>query len=212
MSLMIKICGITTPADARLCAEAGADRLGMIFAPSSRQVTLEQAAAIARSVPGTPLVGVFSGCDPETVKTVVRAANLTHIQLHDCPDPKDWDRVADACDRPVIPALVASQISENTDLGDRHTLLLDLAKDPLQRSATHQTDLHRKAADLARRGRSVLVAGNLNPDNVQAALHRSSCLGVDVAGGVESSPGVKDPLLVLRFIQAVRGMEYGHAH
>ena len=212
MSLMIKICGITSPADAHLCAQAGADRLGVIFAPSSRQVTLEQAAAIARAVPGIPLVGVFSGCDPEAAKTAVQAANLTHVQLHDCPDPEDWDRVADACDRPVIPALIASRINGDTDLGDRHTLLLDLAKDPLQRSGTHQMDLQRKAADLARRGRTVLLAGGLDPDNVRAAMHRSSCMGVDVAGGVESSPGVKDPLLVLRFIQSVRGVEYGHAH
>lgn len=212
MSRIIKICGITSARDARACLDLGADRLGLIFAHSPRRVSLEQAAGIAKTVPGASLTGVFVGCDPEAAATAVRTAGLTHVQLHDCPDPRDWDRVAEACGRPVIPALTHDRVGAIPPDGPRRTYLLDLAKAPQLRTATHRDELQAAAAELIRRGDSVLVAGGLDPGNVARAVHRTGCTGVDVAGGVESAPGVKDLRLVERFIHSVRGLEYGHVH
>ena len=207
MSLLIKICGITTAEDARLCVEAGADRLGVIFAPSSRRVSVARAAAIAAAVPGTPVVGVFNGCAPDQVKETVQAANLSLIQLHDCTDPAKWDRVADLCDRPVIPALTVGQAAQVFGEIGRRTLILDLAKDPVQRTTAYRESLHRTAGRLADLGHPVLIAGGLDPNNVQAAVRTTRCLGVDVCGGVEKAPGIKDPQLVRKFIAAVHEVE-----
>jgi phosphoribosylanthranilate isomerase len=209
---VIKICGITTPEDAAFAARAGADRLGLIFAGGPRNVTLERAAEIASAVPGMALTGVFLGADLERIAEAVRAAALTHVQLHDCPDPADWDRIAEAVERPVIPALTAEQSRSITDSDPHRTVLLDLSKDPQLRTEEHRRQLQRAAAELAGRGRPVLIAGDLDPDNVRRIAHRTRCAGVDVARGVERSPGVKDPLLVQRFIREVRSLEYGHVH
>ena len=207
MKVLIKICGITTPQDARMCVEAGADRLGVIFAPSSRQVSVEQASIISSSVPDTPVVGVFSGCDPDSVIKAVQSARLSLAQLHDCLDPEAWKKITDSCRRPVIPALTVSQASQVSDEIGRSTILLDLAKDPVQRTSAYRASLHRTASMLADLGHPVFIAGGLDPENVAAAVRDTRCLGVDVCGGVESAPGQKDPQLVRQFIAAVRDLE-----
>ncbi len=212
MKLVIKICGITHAEDAVFAARAGADRLGLIFAGGPRNITLDQAASIAAAVPGIALTGVFRGADVDMISAAVQTAALTHVQLHDCPDPDDWDRISAATGRPVIPVLTDEQITSIDDADPRRTFLLDLAKLPEQRTEEHRQRLQAAAAGLAARGRPVLVAGGLDPDNVRRIAHRTRCLGVDVASGVERSPGVKDPLLVRRFIQEVRSLEYGHVH
>jgi phosphoribosylanthranilate isomerase len=204
MSTLVKICGITTPQDARACAEAGADRLGIIFAASSRQVTLAQAAIIARTVPDTPLVGVFRGSDPELVKAAIRAADLSVVQVHDCPEPSEWKRLADQCRRPILPALTVDQIGDGEG---RHTLLLDLSKDPDLRTEAHRRLLFGAAARLSALGHPILVAGGLDSDNVADAIDLTACVGVDVCRGVEQSPGHKDPELVRRFIAAVHRVD-----
>lgn len=212
MSLIIKICGITRAQDAILAARAGADRLGLIFAESPRRVTPVQAAEIAAAVPGAALTGVFRGADLDLIRAAVEAAQLTHVQLHDCPDAADWDRVAQAVGRPVIPALIGRQSESIEDSDPQREVLLDLAKDPAQRTEEYRQRLEQSAIALADRGRPVLFAGGLTPDNVRRIAHRTRCAGVDVAGGVESAPGIKDPELVRRFIQEARSLEYGHVH
>lgn len=212
MSLIIKICGITRVEDAVMAARAGADRLGLIFAESPRRVSLKQAAEIAAAVPETARTGVFRGADLDEIRAAVEAGNLTHVQLHDCPDPADWDRIAEAVERPVIPALIGAQPEGIDDAHPHREVLLDLAKDQALRTAEHVLRLQQTAAALADRGRPVLFAGGLTPDNVRRIAHRTRCTGVDVAGGVESAPGIKDPELVRRFIQEVRSLEYGHVH
>lgn len=204
MRTLIKICGITTPGDARLCVEAGADRLGVIFAASPRRVSPAQAKIIARAVPDTPLVGVFGDCEADLVQEAVRAANLSLVQVHRCAQRPEWNRLAELCRRPVLPALTVDEL--DGDLG-RHTLLLDLAKDPLRRTAADRQRLYEAAARLGARGHRVLVAGGLNPANVAEAIERTGCIGVDVCGGVERAPGRKDPELVRRFVAAVRAVD-----
>ena len=93
----------------------------------------------------------------------------------------------------------------------RHTLLLDLAKDPARRTPGHFAHLHATALRLAEEGQPVIIAGNLDPDNVQHAVRATRCRGVDVCGGVELSPGKKDPQRVAQFIAAVRELEEFHA-
>ncbi len=86
--MWVKICGTTNLADAVLSTEHGADALGFIFAPSRRQVSAEQAAAIIRQLPpGVECVGVFTTPDAERIAATVRLAHLTAVQLHMPHDP-----------------------------------------------------------------------------------------------------------------------------
>ena len=89
MSLWIKICGNTTQADAQLAADAGADAVGFIFAPSPRRVTMEEVAAITPHLPaGLEKIGVFVGSGFDEIAATVQESGLTGVQLHSgC---RDW--------------------------------------------------------------------------------------------------------------------------
>ena len=83
MNLWIKICANTSLADAMIAAEAGADAVGFVFAPSPRRVTAEQAAAIVRGLPAKiEKIGVFVDATLDEVAATVEAASLTGVQLH----------------------------------------------------------------------------------------------------------------------------------
>jgi phosphoribosylanthranilate isomerase len=89
MSIWIKICGNTSLDDARQAVEAGADAVGFVFAPSPRQVTGAQAAAIVPHLPASvEKIGVFVGADLEAIEAVVSEAGLTGVQLHFAADPE----------------------------------------------------------------------------------------------------------------------------
>jgi len=207
MRRLIKICGITNPKDALFCSRTGADRLGLIFAPSARQVTLAQGASIAESVSLMPMVGVFINPDPLFAAEAVAAANLSFVQVHDCTNPARLEQIATACERPVVPAVTVDQLDALDKLDSSLTLLLDLAKDPALRTPVHVNRLHQAAADLTQKGRTVILAGGLTPDNVAGAVRGARCLGVDVCGGVEQTPGLKNAAKVRQFITAVRHLE-----
>jgi len=211
MNPTIKICGITSCADARLCVDAGADRLGVIFAKSPRQVTVEQAVEIAAAVPDTPIVGVFDDWDPYRVADAVRTVDLAAVQLHGRTSSWVWEHVADVCRRPVIAALTPGQAAIVAADNRQFTLMLDLAKNPERRTEADRQRLLQMAARLCELGKSIVVAGGLDPDNVAEAILSTGCSGVDVCRGVERSPGQKDPELVHRFVSAVRNLERSNA-
>jgi indole-3-glycerol phosphate synthase/phosphoribosylanthranilate isomerase len=198
---LVKICGLTTPDDARLAQQAGADLLGLVFAESPRRVDLEQAAAIRRAVPMARLVGVFRDHSTESILAAVTAADLDLIQLHGQESPAFGAAVAGTAGVPLIRALTPDQVDDSTC--ERHSaaayFLIDPPKSPAPGAA--RSDVLNAAVVLARAGGRVLIAGGLDPDNVAAALAEAHPFGVDACRGVESEPGRKDPRKLVTFMR-----------
>lgn len=215
MRLHVKICGITTPADAVPAVEAGANALGVVFAPSPRRVTLEQAREIRAAVPGVELVGVFVDEAFAEVRRAVMEAGLQATQFHKDPaglwpraDLTDWEAFrAERALRAVRAVRARSAEALQSALEGRaeafDQVLLD-AYVPGVEGGTGQT-FDWSLADTARAfGRPIIVAGGLHPGNVAEAIRRVAPWGVDVSSGVESAPGRKDADAVRRFLAAAR--------
>ncbi len=195
----VKICGVTSEADALLAVSLGASAIGFIFAPSPRQVSVQLAADIAKRLPEHVLtVGVFRDEAPQRVVETVHASGLGAAQLHghETAEATTWVRKRVPT---VIKAFRAGEraISRFDEFGADY-LLVD-GDNPGSgqvfdwRLAEGVVDPHR-----------LIVSGGLRPDNVAHAVANLRPAGVDVATGVESSPGRKDPLLLRDFIVNAR--------
>lgn len=193
----IKICGITREADASLAVALGAAALGFVLWPGSpRHVPLSRVKLITAALPPfvTP-VGVF--VDP-TSEEIARAAQsgIRLAQVHGTMPASS-----------SLPVLRAVHLGNNADgldaeVGPLEAVLLD-AHDPVKHGGTGRTvDFTRAAAIAARR--RVVLAGGLTPANVSEAIRTVRPYAVDVASGVEASPGVKDHDLLRQFIERVK--------
>lgn len=196
----VKICGVTTSDDALLAAGLGADALGLNFvAASPRLISTRVASEIVRRLPPEVLtVGVFRNERPERVVKIANEVGLRAVQLHgeEPPDEVSWvgERIPN-----VIRALSAESLHRyDLDACGSVQLLVD-APEP---GSGKPFDWERLAVDPP--DRAFLLAGGLHPDNVEDAIRLLRPWGVDVASGVEASPGVKDPVLLQRFIAAAR--------
>ncbi|MBM36471.1 MAG: N-(5'-phosphoribosyl)anthranilate isomerase [Acidimicrobiaceae bacterium] len=198
--MFVKICGVTTEEDALLAVGMGADALGFNFVPgSSRQIRPAVARDIARRLPGGILtVGIFKDELKETVIEVVHTAGLQAAQLHGRESTDDSMWIAERVPY-LIKAFAAgeSAIDRLDDYG-ANAVLVD-APEPGSGEVFDWSML-----DGRERGRPLILAGGLNPENVAQAVHTVKPWGVDVASGVEASPGVKDPVRVREFILAAR--------
>jgi len=201
-SVKIKLCGITSVADAQLCVAAGADAIGLNFHPRSpRVVPVEVARAIAASVKGRALlVGVFVDASFETITHVSREVGLECVQLHGDEPPELLARLLPHAYK-AIRVRDHSSIAQARSYGGEH-ILLD-AFVPGEPGGTGRTFAWELATELARE-RRVTLAGGLVPGNVAAAIAAVRPYAVDVASGVERAPGVKDEALVHAFVAAVR--------
>jgi phosphoribosylanthranilate isomerase len=199
----IKVCGITRLEDALACLEAGVDALGFNFWPGSkRHVTVAQAIEIARAVPpGVLRVGVFVQARPADVRATVATVGLNAVQLHGDEEPGDYAGVG-------VPLWQVLRV-ESTLPGSVSThaaeVLLDAKAEGFGGSGRR---FDWSLAHGARRyGLPFWLAGGLTPANVGEAVRLAEPPGVDVASGVESRPGLKDPALVRAFVAAVRAAE-----
>jgi len=205
----IKFCGITTAEDAAAAVAAGADAIGLVFAPSSRQVSIDEACEIVADVP--PLIGrigVFVDADPAFVAEAVERCGLTAVQFHGGESP-------DICASAPAPAIKVLKVRENgTELG-RGALepyrgcAAAFLLDTYSRNAEGGTG---KAFDWQRIApvpgwAPFVVAGGLDPGNVGAAIAALRPFAVDVSSGVECAPGRKDPALLAAFAEAVRAAD-----
>jgi len=197
----IKICGITSVDDAARAVDAGADAIGLIFWPGSlRVVEVATAQAIVRALPAFVWpVGVFVDATPEQVRGVADAVGLSAVQLHGDEQVPDWRHFP----RPVLKALPIERYAASPWKSARAAILID-AMDASTRGGSGRTVDWTAARDIAVT-RPLVLAGGLTPDNVAAAIACVRPWGVDVASGVERSPGVKDDGKVRAFVQAVRG-------
>lgn len=203
----IKICGVTRAEDARAAALAGADFVGLNFWPSSkRYVEVDAAAALARAgrVRGAMIVGVFVDASAATIAATARAANLDLIQLHGDESPGLCAEVRAMTGLRVWKALPVAGAADIEGLEGWPTaaVLLDAATPG--RGGSGQTIDWGLAARAAQSTKPIVLAGGLDPGNVVAAIQAVKPWAVDVASGVESAPGIKDPAKIAAFIRAVR--------
>jgi len=203
-----KICGITRLEDAEHAAEHGAWAIGFILWPGSKRACEPaMAAAIARRVRRrVQLVGVFVNPTLDEVAHAADAIGLTHLQLHGDEGPSFCTAAARRTGCRVIKA---GQVRSAADLRDLERFrlvdlhLLDSWAEG-ERGGTGRTGDWRLLAQ--RRSKvPALLSGGLTPENVEAGIAAVNPWGVDVASGVESAPGVKDPARVEAFLAAVRG-------
>jgi phosphoribosylanthranilate isomerase len=206
----IKICGVTTPEDAPLAADAGADAVGLNFYPKSpRFVTPTQAAALVRALPAfTASVGVFVGMPIRQVTAIAFQLGLRGVQTYDERPPED-----DPFPFAHVPAFRVKDIAGLEYIRK----FVELATVASRRPAAVLIDSHvegqmggtgHKAPwELLRGfdpGVPVILAGGLTPENVAEAITLVRPWGVDVASGVESAPGCKDVAKIRRFIENAR--------
>jgi phosphoribosylanthranilate isomerase len=202
MPTRVKICGITRLDDAELAVELGASALGFnFFAPSPRYIQPGAALAITRQLP--PLlarIGVFADeSDAEHVVNIALAARLTAVQLHGPRFPDPYGLV----DYPMIRAVpVGSGFRLDELLGVQASAFLLDACDPKLIGGTGRT-INWQVAREARRFGPIILAGGLTPSNVGEAIRTARPFAVDVASGVESAPGKKDPAKLRAFFAAV---------
>lgn len=184
----IKVCGLTSVRDAVMVASAGASAIGLVFAPSPRRVSPDDAREIADSVRGrVEVIGVFKeGADVAAVHAVV---GFDRIQIHGF-----WDS---GLDRPVLRAVTLDE-SRATPLAmkEGETLMIDGSE-----GRGRATDWSLVPAALVS---AAVFAGGFTPGNVAEAVRTFRPFGVDVSSGVESAPGVKDGARVREFVAAVR--------
>ena len=197
--MFVKICGITSEEDALLAVAMGADAVGFVFAPSSRQIATGRAADIAKRLPPEILtVGVFRDEAPERVVDIVRSAGLTAAQLHGH-ESVEATRHVRAQVRVVLKAFPGGDPElANAAAYPADIVMLDSASPGSGRVFDWSL------AEGAPSGLRLMLAGGLNPANVAQAIAKVRPWGVDVATGVESAPGVKDPVALRAFINAAR--------
>lgn len=197
----VKICGLTSAGDAVAAAEAGADFLGFVFAPSPRRVDPARAREFWRDLPpGVPRVGVFRDQALEEVERVLALVHLDYLQFHGDERPAFCRAFGVPVIR-AIPARRASDLDRAAAYADCAELfLVDLPKDEAP-GGTLAGEVARRAVTLPR---PVLLAGGLTPENVGALVRAFRPYGVDVARGVETAPGVKDRAKVRAFIANAR--------
>jgi phosphoribosylanthranilate isomerase len=195
----VKICGVTSEEDALLAVGLGASAIGFILAPSPRQLAASKVADIVKRLPSdTVTIGVFRDEAPQRVVDVVNHAGLTGAQLHGHETPATSIYVRERVGM-VIKAFPAGspRLQDAGEFGA--DLVLVDAPSPGSGRLVDFAMLE-GLTDASR----LVLAGGLTPDNVTEAIHRVQPFGVDVATGVESAPGVKDPRKVAAFIAAAR--------
>ena len=208
----VKICGIRDKNHALAAVEAGADFIGLVFAPSQRQVTptkaCEIASAVKKSSDATKVVGVFVNAPASQVNEIADFCALDCVQLS---GDESWEYCREVVE-PVIkairigqqsPAELYAELSAGGQLlpQQRFIALLDSQVEG-KYGGTGESFNWNLAQQVAKRF-PVIIAGGLDPKNVARLIERVRPWGVDVSSGVETG-GVKDIAKIKAFIEAVR--------
>jgi len=208
--LRIKICGVTTPEDVAACAAGGADAIGLNFFPgSSRYVDPRLCRPIVRAIPPfMSSVGVFVDTPMRQMAAIAYQLGLRGIQHHGKNHPIE--------DSFPFSHIVAFRVRDRDSLAEIEdylkrchaaghlpgAILIDAFVEGLE-GGTGQTAPWELLADF-QPGVPMILAGGLTPENVAEAIHVVRPNAIDVASGVESSPGKKDPAKVLEFVERAR--------
>jgi phosphoribosylanthranilate isomerase len=220
--MWIKICANTNLEDAQLAAELGADAVGFVFAPSARRVTAVEVARITPHLPeGLECVGVFPALQAEEIADTAQESGLTAVQLHGGVNlelVRQLDSIFNGQVKliqtvpwqidngDVSAALVAQQLREIAAEGLVDRVLIDSKTSSASggTGVTFDWNAARTTFAEAGTGLKLIVAGGLRSENVAEAIGRLNPWGIDVASGVEQSPGRKSPEKLAAFIRAAR--------
>lgn len=202
--MIVKICGITREADARLAVDLGATAIGFVFWPSSpRTISPREARAIVDTLPPfVTAVGVFVNAGRDEIEAAAREANLGAVQLHGDETPD----LARSLSRRAIKAIALDENAEQRVLDWSEAMVLLDAHDPARRGGTGRVIDWDRAASIAQT-REVILAGGLGPANVADAVARVRPAGIDVSSGVEAAPGIKDPEKLRALFEALARVE-----
>ncbi|HVG26631.1 MAG TPA: phosphoribosylanthranilate isomerase [Acidobacteriaceae bacterium] len=230
--MFVKICANTNLADAQMAAELGADAVGFVFAPSKRRVSVEQVAEITPHLPGSVLtVGVFATREAKAIVDAVGGSGLGGVQLHSSPDAALLEELncgfegrvrliqtvsyaIDAEDREAADEQFVAALQTAVSAPAVWAVLLDAARGGVSGGLGARFDWEHAAglvrqvyAEAGENGGNLpklIVAGGLRAENVREAIGALHPWGVDVASGVESVPGKKDPERMRLFLAAAR--------
>ncbi len=207
----VKICGLKTPADIDAAVAAGVDAVGFVFyPPSPRAVTPNIAAQLISRLPtGVDAVGLLVNASEAEFEAIKAIAPITLWQFHGDEGPQDCARLANG-----QPWMKAARVGSgfafdefSLQYGQANAFLLDALVEgyggggvPFDWQGIPQTWVSANA-------HRVVLSGGLNTHNVGEAIARLHPCAVDVSSGVESSRGVKDPMLMTEFIKAVRAAD-----
>lgn len=203
----IKICGITSPADAEMAAAAGADALGFNFYRGSKRcISFEESQAWIASLAGRAFrVAVVVNAGTNELRNLRDSGCFEALQFH-------GDETPEFCADAGFPAWIrAVRVRSEESLRealryDTPYLLLDAWSETAYGGTGCRLDWHLvREFVVAHPDRQVILAGGLAPENIREAIRISHPHAVDAAGGVETSPGRKDRDRVVNFVRAVRG-------
>ena len=207
MRTRAKICGITRLEDVQAVVQAGADAIGFVFfPPSPRHVDVEQAALLVQAIPAyVQSVGLFVNSSAEEIQNILKKVPLDILQFHGDESPEQCKQIAQAVGRrwykaiQVKPELdIVEEINKYQKFG-ASAVLLDAWHPDLKGGTGHSFDW----TTFPKLNIPLILAGGLNPDNIEQAILTTQAYAVDVSGGVESAKGIKDQQLVERFMQGV---------
>ena len=205
----IKFCGLTREEDVRTAAALGAAYAGVIFAGGPRNRTVEEAAALFAHAPPMRRVGVVRAGDAASARSHAAHASLDVIQLHADPSESEVALARESGAEVWAVVRIAGGVlhpEARTLFQVADAVVLDTRAESGLGGTGRTFDWRGVAAELRslpRRARLV-VAGGLDPTNVAEAVRVLAPDIVDVSSGVESAPGVKDPDLMRRFVEAAR--------
>jgi phosphoribosylanthranilate isomerase len=209
----IKICGLGDPAEAMMCADAGADAIGLVFYPRSpRCVSISRAAQVTMMLPPhVTVVGVFVDEKPAQIIATARQAGFRVVQLHGAEPPQDV-KTLQAAGLRVIKALrsaspaVLAQLAASYAMADGFLAEGSAGPLPGGNGVAWQWS---SVVIVAASGVPVALAGGLTPANVLQAVAVARPSAVDVSSGVELRPGRKDIGKVRQLIHTVRDIQVG---
>jgi phosphoribosylanthranilate isomerase len=223
MSLLVKICGLSTPEALDVALDADADMVGFVFfPPSPRNIPFKTASTLGTRVQGrAKKVALTVNADDELLSQIVDSLEPDFIQLHGVETPERIQAIKTRFNLPIIRALPIEKKSDFDELRNyalgpdwertefrswtHNWILLDAkaAKDATRPGGLGKPfDWHLVGAALP--GVPVILSGGLNSENIEEALRITRVPAVDVSSGVESSPGVKDPRKIRDFIRSAR--------
>lgn len=200
MSVRVKICGITSPEQALMAQNAGADLLGLVIYPkSSRYVDVQRAVQIRQVIgPKTQCVVLLVNADETSVHEVIEQVKPDLLQFH-------GDESPEFCQQFNFPFIRAIRMREGLDIDAEVSayhaeggFLFDAWSEDQYGGTGHQFDWSRLPTST---DYPLILAGGLNPDNVAEAVRLVRPDMVDVSGGVELSPGIKDRAKVAAFVR-----------
>lgn len=207
MRTRAKICGITRVEDVHAVVNAGADAIGFVFyPPSPRAVTAEQAAQLIQAIaPYVQVVGLFVNHSANEIQDILQTVHLDIVQFHGDETPEQCQTIAQQVGRRWYKAIqvkpdldVVVEIQRYQDAG-ASAVLLDAWHPDLKGGTGHSFDWE----TFPKLDIPLILAGGLNPDNIEQAILTTQAYAVDVSGGVESAKGIKDQQLIERFMQGV---------